>query len=259
MCYDQGDHQRGQIYSRDALALFRESGDEAGEAWALTFLGAHALASPGECKEGIGLFEHGLGLFRELDDKPGIAQTLIGVGELARLDGDYERAEAAYEECLAIAREASDKMSEAKAVANLGYIAQQKGDHERAVERFITSIALFRELGARRFVYQCFASLAGPVAAQGSLDKATQLLGASEALLGTMGLGPQAGDRQNIARSVAAVRKQLDETAFAAAWAKGRAMSLEQAVSYALEVGQPEPAAPAPDLSPDPGPAEPSS
>ena len=63
----------------------------------------------------------------------------------------------------------------------------------------------------------------------------------------------------HIARSVAAVRKQLDETAFAAAWAKGRAMSLEQAVSYALEVGQPEPAAPAPDLSPDPGPAEPSS
>jgi len=32
----------------------------------------------------------------------------------------------------------------------------------------------------------------------------------------------------------AAVREQLDEAAFEAAWGKGRAMSLEEAVAYAL-------------------------
>jgi len=35
-------------------------------------------------------------------------------------------------------------------------------------------------------------------------------------------------------RTLAAVRAQLDEATFAAAWAAGRAMSLEQAVAYTL-------------------------
>jgi hypothetical protein len=38
-------------------------------------------------------------------------------------------------------------------------------------------------------------------------------------------------------RNVAAVRAQLDEATFAAAWAAGRAMTMEQAVAEALEEG----------------------
>jgi len=40
------------------------------------------------------------------------------------------------------------------------------------------------------------------------------------------------------------VREQLDEATFDASWAEGRAMSLVQAVSHALKVGQPKPASP---------------
>ena len=36
-------------------------------------------------------------------------------------------------------------------------------------------------------------------------------------------------------RALAAARAQLDEAAWNAAWAEGRAMTLEQAVTYALE------------------------
>jgi len=35
-------------------------------------------------------------------------------------------------------------------------------------------------------------------------------------------------------RTVAAIQTQLNEAAFAAAWAEGRAMTLEQAIAYAL-------------------------
>jgi hypothetical protein len=41
--------------------------------------------------------------------------------------------------------------------------------------------------------------------------------------------------RHDYDRDVAVARAQLGETAFAAAWAEGRAMTLEQAVAYALE------------------------
>jgi hypothetical protein len=65
-------------------------------------------------------------------------------------------------------------------------------------------------------------------------EKAVRLLGASEALLGTMGLVLQAGEQFEIERYVRAVREQLDETTFQAARAEGHAMSAEKAVAYAL-------------------------
>ena len=46
-------------------------------------------------------------------------------------------------------------------------------------------------------------------------------------------------DRPDYDRSVAAARAALDDEAFRAAWAEGRAMPQEQAVSYALEESDP--------------------
>ena len=45
------------------------------------------------------------------------------------------------------------------------------------------------------------------------------------------------GDRTDFERNVSAVRASLSEDEFAAVWAEGRAMTLEQAVAYALEQG----------------------
>jgi hypothetical protein len=42
-------------------------------------------------------------------------------------------------------------------------------------------------------------------------------------------------DRPVVDRAVAATRRSLGEEAFAAAWAEGRAMTLEQALAYALD------------------------
>jgi hypothetical protein len=45
-------------------------------------------------------------------------------------------------------------------------------------------------------------------------------------------------DRINSDRIVPIVRAQLGESAFAAAWAAGRALPLEQAITYALATDQ---------------------
>ena len=79
------------------------------------------------------------------------------------------------------------------------------------------------------------AFLSGPVAAQGDPTRAVQLLGASDALLDAMGLGPERSDKAEIDHIMNAVREQLDAESFNAAWENGQAMSLEQAVAFALE------------------------
>jgi non-specific serine/threonine protein kinase len=201
-------------------------------------LGVQALAFPGECKEGIKLCEEALKLFRKSGDKAGISRALNSIGELARLDSDYERAGRAYQDAIDIARKRGDKLAEAISSANLGYVAHHQGNYEQAEAILAKSLTRFLEIENTRYIPQALAVFAGPVAAQGHPAKAARLLGASEALLESMGIDLQAGDQFEVERYVAAVREQLDEATFDAAWTDGRAMSLGQAVSYALEVGQ---------------------
>jgi hypothetical protein len=62
------------------------------------------------------------------------------------------------------------------------------------------------------------------------------MLGAVEALLEAIGAVLDADDRLPYERSVELVRAQLGEDAFKEAWQNGRAMSMAQAIEYALEV-----------------------
>ncbi len=60
-----------------------------------------------------------------------------------------------------------------------------------------------------------------------------RLWGAVHALRDVTGAHIPPGERLEYERAVAAACIQVGEEAFAAAWAEGRAMTLEQAVAYA--------------------------
>jgi hypothetical protein len=62
-----------------------------------------------------------------------------------------------------------------------------------------------------------------------------RLLGTAQALREAIRRPMAPPDRPLVDRAVAAARRSLGEEAVAAAWAEGRAMTLEQAVAYALE------------------------
>jgi hypothetical protein len=63
---------------------------------------------------------------------------------------------------------------------------------------------------------------------------AARLFGAAEALRAAIGSPIPPIERAEYERAVAASRTALGEAAFAAAWAEGRAMTLERAVEFAL-------------------------
>jgi non-specific serine/threonine protein kinase len=238
LCFPQGDYARMKALLSEALALSRELGDEINAAWALIYLGGASLPYPNECAEALAMTEQGLALFRKHDDRVGMAIALTILGELARVDGDYERAGIAYEECLALCREQSFEAREAISLGNLGYVAQHNGDYERAESLIKEALTLFwQTTRQRQQIAFCLAALAGPVVAQGDTERAARLLAASEAVLEALGLRRHAGDQFEVERYIVTVREQLDKATFEAAWAEGRAMSLEQAVSYALASG----------------------
>ncbi len=118
-------------------------------------------------------------------------------------------------------------------------VAYHQRDDSRARALFEASMALFREAGQSYAIGWCFlgfadvAARAGPAGAQ----RAARLLAADDVLNDPLhNYGPEAlREWEGIA---AAARAQLDEATWAAAWAEGRAMSLEQAIMYALEADQ---------------------
>jgi predicted ATPase/class 3 adenylate cyclase len=94
-------------------------------------------------------FEESLALFRELGDKPGMAMTLLGLGEVGPAFSPQEKAAAAAycEESLALFRELGDKWGMASALCHLGLYAWTQGDFTRARARHEEALGLFHELG----------------------------------------------------------------------------------------------------------------
>ena len=141
-------------------------------------------------------------------------------------------------------------MSICIALFSLAQLAFVGGDYDMASSRFAEGIAPSREVKDRGNVAHILEGLGIVAGARGETGRAARLLGASEALISTIGLRGhtyyQLFDLSLYGRVKDDVRAKLGEAAFEAAWAEGRAMSFEQAIEYALE----EPTAPQDDAAP---------
>ena len=81
-----------------------------------------------------------------------------------------------------------------------------------------------------------------PIMSRGvvALAPAPRLLAAAETVLENSGRRLYWVDQIEYDRTAAAGRASVNDTAFVAAWAEGRAMTLEQAITYALSETDPQ-------------------
>ncbi len=103
---------------------------------------------------------------------------------------------------------------------------------------------LSAEVGDKTNVAYCPEGLAAFAASEGRVVRAARLWGTAEALLEKIEatVYPYASDRSHYQREVDAARSQPEATAWEAAWSEGRAMTLEEAIEYALfDEEQPDP------------------
>jgi hypothetical protein len=100
------------------------------------------------------------------------------------------------------------------------------------------ALALELDLGSNYLFLIGMAVLAGPTASKGQPERAARLLGASASLLEEMVVGLQAGDQYEIDRYIDSVRNELHSNIFTAAWREGQAMTLDEAITYALSEGE---------------------
>jgi DNA-binding CsgD family transcriptional regulator len=229
----QDDHAELRSLVEESVVLFREEGDRWGLATSLCTLGMVAIATL-QFDEARALFTESLVLSREVGDTWGLARGLHYSGELARFDGDRERARVLYEESLVLYDELDHRGAAAIVRHNLGYLAQHRGDPRRALDYFADAMAEHVASGDQQNTGLCLGGVAGMVALLGQPEQAAQLFGAVDALFERIGSSIWPIDRVDYEGNLAAVRDDLGEDAFAAAFAEGRELSLEHAIAEAF-------------------------
>ncbi len=233
LAYRQGDYSGSIRFCTESLNAFRALGDQSGMAQVLYVMGLVA-EHQGDYDRAKSLLMESLDLGTQAGDKRRMAISLNTIGEVARCQGDYAAARVSYEESLALRRDVGDKRGIAIALGNLGHVALYQTDYERAAMLFKEALGLARQLVDKLGIAEYLAGLGGVAAAERRYGRAARLLGAADHLLGVLGTFFEPPDRVEYERSIAATRTGLDEAAFAAAWAEGRGMTLDQAIQHAL-------------------------
>ncbi len=90
--------------------------------------------------------EQGLQAQRQLGNRPGVAQALNHLGNVALTHARYDQAQAYFEESLDLRRELDDRPGLAALFNNLGVVAVGRGDYEEARKALEQSLQLRREL-----------------------------------------------------------------------------------------------------------------
>jgi predicted ATPase/DNA-binding CsgD family transcriptional regulator len=234
----RGDYEQAKELAEESLKLSRQAHDQVGVARALFEL-ANNLTYLGDRERGKELYEEAIALCREVGYASGLGGGLLSLGYSLLLEGDYERGAALNDEAVALFRERGYKGNLEFAVVNLGWAALLRGDHERARSYLEESLTLCKELGERLTASDGLEGLACVYATEGASEQAGRLFGAALALREAIGYQNTLEEDAWREPYVLTARSLLGEGSWEATLAQGRAMSMDEAIEYALSTGEP--------------------
>jgi predicted ATPase/class 3 adenylate cyclase/Tfp pilus assembly protein PilF len=189
----------------------------------------------GKTDEARELFGQSLALWRETGNEWGAAQVLINLGVMADSEGDLAQARALYTEALTVHQRAAAKLDIAICLCNLAGVSQQEGDYGDAERTYKQALRIAHGMADPAWVLTALEGLGSVARSRGNAGRGAQLLGACQSIREAVGLAPTASSAEEYRTHAAAAREALGHHAFEAAWAEGQAMTLDEAVAYALE------------------------
>ncbi len=230
-----GDVEACETWGEQCLAIFRSTGNEAWIALTLSWIAIFAAVYQHGPATAQRNFEESLSIARHLGDKVSMAYIFLYGSFVFEEQGNYTTARSFQEQSLAISKELGHKVGMCMALASLGRYARLDGDYTAARAHIVESLRLRRELGDRLQIWLLLEWLASIDAVQEQKVRAARLLGAIEFFRDELGTSNYAPGEEEHQLLLASLRESLGEARFAAAWAEGLAMTLEQAIAHALE------------------------
>jgi predicted ATPase/class 3 adenylate cyclase len=238
LAYWQADMPVAQRFYDECVALTRMQGDDRALANALYNAAFPRVVSREAIAEAKPMLEEALPLFRKVGDQTGMARVLWGIGNALFFEKDYANARPMLEEAVALNRKLDDQFGLGWSVHTLGLVTFNLGDFERARACWTEAIHLFATAGDVPGMILQLDNLSVLARHDGDYVRAGRLFSAATAHQVSSGTGLGRLLREEEGRTG---REGLNDDEAARVWAEGQAMSLEQAVAYAMEVGSVQP------------------
>jgi predicted ATPase/class 3 adenylate cyclase len=229
----QADYQRVQVLAHESATIFREVGDLQGAGRSLAVLGV-AAGTEGQIAAGRSALEESVMIARAVGDRWGVAYALGQLAGVAHYEGDIRAARALREQSASLAREIGERYTLGVALAGQALLTRLQGDPDESTVLFQEALLVSSQLEDPVIVPRALAGLASAARSAADYDKAARLFGTVEALREASGTRELPAWRVIFDQDILEVRAALGDESFAAAWAEGRGMTLEQAVTYAL-------------------------
>jgi non-specific serine/threonine protein kinase len=178
--------------------------------------------------------EKSMALFREVGDKWGYAMAMMCLASATHRNDDEVKALALNEQALRVFRELGETYFQSVCLWASGHLRAKLGDWKVGLGEVRESLTLSRRLDSKLEVAAALLRLAE---VEGHLEdpaRAVRLYWAARTVYDSIGVR-HTGENPNLKKQLASYRVALGESAFAEAEAQGRAMTMEQAIAYALE------------------------
>ena len=229
----QGDYVRLAEVASEGFDLALQTGDPMDLRNALTVRGLVAMGQ-GRYEDALEPFRESLAICSRLGLSWQLAASHMNLGGALLRAGSPEDADATFEEGLRLYRLLGDDIFAARMTNAIAQAALALDDIERADRLARSALAEQSKNKERQGIAEGLEALAAVAAARSDADRAATLGGAAAAIRDTIAFRHTEFERVITDRSLEGAETTAGAERWHAAWEKGRALSAEAAVAYAL-------------------------
>lgn len=220
-------------YAEQALSIAHLHNDKRNIARALSILGL-VLADEKNFTEAQSVLAKSMALYHDIGDPWGYTHALTCLGHVWQVQGNLETAVSLREQALESFKNLGDRYFESATRNFLGIIQATQGNLERGMAELRESLILAQQLDSRYEIAMTLWSFAQVSQTEGNQQRAVHLYMAAKNAYDSIGAWTKEHDLK-LEDYLIPGRAALGELAFENAMEQGRAMTMEQAVAYALE------------------------
>ncbi len=236
--WKQGDYVQAGRRFTEALTLAEALQDTRTIVYTTMLLGKIAL-DQGNLAAAAALLHKSVAVCQVLGEE--VPAPRMHLGELALMTGAYAQARQILEETLALCEATGELFMAAATLRWLGETLLAQGDHQGARKLLREGVARSRSTGHQRVLVFTLTVFAGAVVSRphpqaDDVCAAARIWGAVEVVREDIGMFVPAANQTRFDQAIAYARTQISAEAWAAAWEQGRALSLEQATTLALDL-----------------------
>jgi len=236
VAYWTADLDRAKMLYRESLDLAREADDPKALGEALYNLSFVYDVDKSDVPQGRRLIEEALAIFRTLDDPGWLARTLWALGNAVYFQGSYDTARDLLAESISIFRTTGDQFGLGWSLHTLGLVDLRLGDLVSTRASWTEMLEIFVASDDVSGIGTGLSNFRSLAAATGDDLRALRLGGASAAVVSRTG-----ADLTNVIEEIegrtADEHAHIDRASAEVAWAEGQAMTIADAIAYALSIG----------------------